>query len=124
MKTVTVTTPDGEKYELAPIRTGQMRGLSEFRLQNPNASFIDDNILCLVHCLNNAVKEDKDKVWTKERVEDLPYPVYKQLLDVTSELNGFETKKPGEVEATASTSLNGIGSTVALPPPLATRLSK
>ena len=95
-----------KKFELAPMRTGQLRELHTQRIANPNRNFMDDNIYTVACCLMNADKESGVPAKTLEQytqmAEELPCPEYHELLSHANLISGFvvEKKKLGEETAT------------------------
>jgi hypothetical protein len=109
---------EGVKYKLASIRVGQMRSLGEARKKNGAGSFVEDNIQTVAYCLSNGGNTG----CTVAFVEDLPWPVYKTLLELCSELSGFDLKEKTLGEAQPMPPLTGDGSTDGLPQPSTTSL--
>jgi len=103
---------NGTDYKLASIKTGQMRQMADKRDKGEFTNLHADNIQVLAYCLDNA--QETPGTWDTAKVEDLPWPVYKQLLAASTEISGFnvEAAPVGEDQA-ASPKSTGSGSTVA-----------
>ena len=103
---IAVVSCGNKTFEMAPMRTGQLRDLHTQRIANPNRNFMDDNIYTVACCLMNADKEAGRAPFPFEHysqvTEDLPCADYNELLSRANIISGFvvEKKKLGEEMAT------------------------
>jgi hypothetical protein len=92
----------GTTYKVESINAGQMKELSRLgKDPSSNRVPIEDNILTVAYCLQNAVN-GSGEVWDVARVEKLPWATYRALLEAASQVSGFESTS-GEVKAPNST---------------------
>jgi hypothetical protein len=99
-------TIDGRTYKVGSIRVGQMRDQAMVRQTEPQRSAVDDNIDTVLYCLQNGGEQV-----SRKDIEEMSWGTYRQLVEIASELSGFNMKelKPGEeVQVAPST---GPGST-------------
>jgi hypothetical protein len=93
-------------FKLGAIRVGQMRDMAMVRQNEPSRGPMEDNIDTVLFCLQNGGEQI-----SRQEVENLPWPVYRQLVEIASEVSGFNLKeiKPGEESQVPQ--LTGLGST-------------
>lgn len=93
---------DGVVYKLSALTIKQVRQKAELEIQEekdqkPGRGFAA-NVRTITMCLQNA---EPGNGWSEDKVGDIIFPVYQQLLEAALEVSGFVPKgDKGEIRAT------------------------